>query len=163
MAFASRLRARFSGSTVPACPPPSKNREASMKICKIANSLDDVFIAEDGRVVKQISRGPMYSYTAVLQRVMALFRAPRRSRRLTRRGPSPQPRPPQGPHFLFSERPSLPARHGELAANGFGEVDQTGMVPCYRKLTRCSITIHTISCKRACVSLSAPLPLLLGH
>lgn len=60
--------------------------------------------------------------------VLPLFMAPRRSSDSL----GPLNHDPRPPHFLFSERTCLPARHGELAGVGFGEVDESGMVPCYQ-------------------------------
>lgn len=89
LAFASRCGHGSPG--VPAGPSKKRRREKkkheALAKCKIANSLDDVFIAEGRRVVKQF-RGPMYSvHTRALLRVMPLFRAPPRRSSDSRRPP----------------------------------------------------------------------------
>lgn len=86
-------RARFSRSS---CRPPKKH-EAFEK-CKIANSLDDVFIAERGRVVKQF-RGSMYPVHSRALSGRCHYSWPKTILRRTTAPQSRQHPPPQAPSF----------------------------------------------------------------
>lgn len=71
-------------------PAPRKHEALKKLNCKIANSLDDVFIAEGGRVVKTISRPKCIRYNTATQpcsaRVMSIIQGPKTILRL-RPGP----------------------------------------------------------------------------